>query len=202
MSLFSKIAFGLAGIFGTQAAKSQTELNLETYRQEQTKLQRNGMYVLAGWAGANIISGAYFSGRTEGTTKYFHRMNMYWNAVNGVLAGAALYKLSKSKKHAATFAEVNKQQQSLEKTFLLNAGLDVAYITAGALLVEKSKNNLDKRSQYKGSGNSVMMQGGFLLLFDGIIYGLLHHKGKKLNTILDKVQVAPTTNGVSMTINL
>jgi hypothetical protein len=203
MALLNKIAFGLASIFSGLAAKSQpAELNLETYRKEQNKLQRTGMYVLSGWAGANIISGAYFSGRTEGSTKYFHRMNMYWNAVNGVIAGAALYRLSKNKNKPATFADINKQQQSLEKTLLFNAGLDVAYITAGALLVEKSKNSIEKQSRYKGFGNSVIMQGGFLLLFDGVLYSLLHHKGKKLEKVLEKVQVAPAANGVSVVVNL
>lgn len=201
MSFLSKLVLGLAGILGSPSAKSQQEINLETYRLEQTKLQRNGMYVLSGWAAANMISGAYFSSRTEGTAKYFHKMNLYWNAVNGILAGAALYKLSHKNK-AATFAEVNRQQQSMEKTLLFNVGLDIAYVIAGTLLVEKSRNNVDKRSQYKGFGNSIIIQGGFLLLFDGVLYSLFHHKGKKLDKVLEKVQITPGANGVSMVINL
>lgn len=159
------------------------------------------MYVLAGWAGANILSGAYFSGRTDGTAKYFHQMNVYWNTVNGLLSGVALYRLS-HQKEATSFAGVYERQQSLEKTLLFNAGLDVAYLTAGALLVEKSKNTVAKRSKYKGYGNSVIMQGGFLLLFDGVLYSLLHHRGKQLNTVLEKVQVAPAADGVSLVIHL
>ena len=43
-------------------------------------------------------------------------------------------------------------------------GLDVAYIISG-LLIKNSKSNV---SQNQGFGNSIMLQGGYLLLYDAI----------------------------------
>ena len=200
MSLFKKVLLGFAGLIGTQAAKTQ-QLNLQEYSKEQTGLQRNGMYILAGWAGANIISGAYLTGKTSGTAQSFHLMNVYWNIVNGVLAGSALLRLSK-KMEDESFAAVYKKQQSLEKIFLLNTGLDVAYVAGGIYLNEKSKTSTTKSAQLKGYGNSVVLQGGFLLLFDGIMYGLLHSKGKKLEKVLEKVQVSSSGTGLSVVVKM
>jgi hypothetical protein len=200
MHLLKKILLGFAGVIGSQAAKSQ-QLDLQSYAKEQKNLQRTGMYVLAGWAGANIISGVYFSQKTDGSAKYFHRMNAYWNIVNGGLAAVALWHLSK-KDEGETFADVYKRQQSLEKVFLLNAGLDVAYIAAGAYLNEKGNSNPAKRNQWKGFGNSVALQGGFLLVFDGVMYTLMHNKGKKLEKVLEKVQLSSNGQNVSLLVDL
>ncbi len=46
--------------------------------------------------------------------------------------------------------------------FLINAGLDVLYIAGGAALM-----GLGKSDFVKGSGAGVILQGSFLLLFDG-----------------------------------
>ena len=43
-------------------------------------------------------------------------------------------------------------------------GLDVAYIVSG-LIIKNSKSNV---SQNQGFGNSIMLQGGYLLLYDAI----------------------------------
>ena len=43
-------------------------------------------------------------------------------------------------------------------------GLDVAYIVSG-LIIKNSKSNT---SQNQGFGNSIMLQGGYLLLYDAI----------------------------------
>lgn len=192
---------GITSLLGTQFAKSQ-QLDLKTYAVEQKKLQQNGMKVLAGWAGANLISGVYFTSKTSGATQHFHRMNAYWNVVNGALAGFSLWQLSKQDVENDDFAKVYKRQQNLEKVFLVNAGLDLAYMASGLYLNERSKNDGSKSDRSKGYSNSIILQGGFLLVFDGIMYSLMHQKGKKLKKVLDKVQLGSTGNGISLLVQL
>lgn len=201
MSLFQKMLIGLTGLLGTQLAKSQ-QLDLKTYATEQKKLQQTGMKVLAGWAGANIISGAYFTSHTSGSAQYFHRMNAYWNVVNGALAGFSLWRLSKEHLGDDYFAEIYKKQHTLEKIFMVNAGLDAAYMLGGLYLNKRSKNDGSNSNRSKGYGNSIILQGGFLLLFDGVLYTLMHQKGKKLEKVLDKVQIGSTGSNVSLLIQI
>jgi collagenase-like PrtC family protease len=51
-----------------------------------------------------------------------------------------------------------------ENLYLINAGLDVVYIGTGFLLKHFSINNLNKQNLLKGHGNSVILQGGFLMI--------------------------------------
>jgi hypothetical protein len=60
---------------------------------------------------------------------------------------------------------------STENLYLINAALDIGYIGGGILMwrfSEKSK----KPELLKGYGQSVILQGSFLLVFDLIIYGI------------------------------
>ena len=43
-----------------------------------------------------------------------------------------------------------------------------------------------------------MVNGGFLLLFDAIMYALHNKQGKQLNSLINKLQVNGTGGGVSM----
>jgi hypothetical protein len=83
----------------------------------------------------------------------------------------------------------------IEKTFLINGGLDLIYITAGLYCLEKG-NNTSNRDKYKGYGNSLLMQGGSLLLFDAIMYIINVNHGKQLYKLLDKIQFSGNAVGV------
>ena len=53
---------------------------------------------------------------------------------------------------------------------MLNLGLDVAYLTAGALIWERGAT--DSSPLLEGYGWSLVMQGGVLLIFDAVMYAL------------------------------
>ncbi|MEO7312193.1 MAG: hypothetical protein ABIX01_17450 [Chitinophagaceae bacterium] len=180
----------------------QATTTLSQFRVAENSIQKKGMTVLAGWGGANIITGAYYSGRTSGPTKYFHQMNMYWGIINGVLGGSALLRLPAAKSKQLSFVEAIKEQQTLEKTFLFNAGLDLAYIASGIAFKESSKNNLEKRDRRLGYGNSLLLQGGFLLLFDGLMYTIIQKNGKPLHKILEQVNFSLASNQASLLVRL
>jgi hypothetical protein len=73
-----------------------------------------------------------------------------------------------------TNLEIIKDFNSLQNILLLNAGLDVAYIATGFYLKERSKNS-SSSERLTGYGNSLLLQGGFLLLFDVALYFI--HQG-------------------------
>jgi hypothetical protein len=73
------------------------------------------------------------------------------------------------------------QQLSLETTFLLNAGLDVAYVTAGFwLLARAAVPGTVRPERLLGFGRSLRVQGGFLLLFDVAMWGLMRWSAQPL----------------------
>ena len=82
------------------------------------------------------------------------------------------------------------------KVLLMNAGLDVAYITGGFLMKEMAKNREGKRGILRGYGRSLILQGGFLLAFDIILYSVLQSKSNQLTDILNHVQLSPNSVGL------
>lgn len=169
--------------------------------ERRVHLNRNGMLVLGSWAAANIITGAIASRNTLGQTKYFHQFNMYWNVVNLSLAGLGLYQSY----HTGDDTLLNtaiKQQAKVEKVFLINAGLDLAYMATGFLLTNKG-NRQDKNSnRLKGYGKSLLLQGAFLFVFDAAMYGIHHNNGKGLHSILNNANITASLSGVGVTVQL
>jgi hypothetical protein len=185
-----------------QSAAQTEPFSLDNYNKDRVDKTKKSMYVLGGWAVANIAWGAAGVATASGSDKKFHEMNLAWGAVNGILAGSSLLRFKKTKTAGFSLAESIKQQHSMEKLFLLNAGLDFAYLGAGAWMLEKSKTNTSKPEQWKGYGNSLLLQGGFLLLFDGINYAVHSHHGKGLYQQLEKVQLTAGVNGIGLAIGL
>ena len=150
----------------------------EEYRQfysESLKTTNSGMYVLGGWAITNIASGAYGWHRYDGDIKYFHQMNLFWNTVNLSIAGFAIYSNLMTDISAMGQDEMMKKHLDTEKILLINAGLDLGYIGAG-LFMRHLSGRSDKNSDLlKGYGNSIILQGGFLFIFDIVLYGILRN---------------------------
>ena len=153
-------------------------LTLPNFNQERNELNRKGMTILGSWAGANLITNGILLANSSGSDKYFYQMNVYWNVVNGALAGLGVLGAKKTQGNLSAFQTLE-EQSSTEKTFLVNTGLDAAYVMTGVYLLEKSKNSADSQDMLKGYGQSVILQGGFLLLFDGIMYGVHRSHLKK-----------------------
>lgn len=173
------------------------QTTLSTFEQQRINYNKKGMALLGGWSAANIIVSA-FAGKTGNQqTHYFHNMNVMWNSVNLALATVSYISASKETTNNLTLTNVLNHQNKTEKLFLFNAGLDVAYITGGFYLKEKGNSKVNP-SKLKGYGNAVVVQGGFLLLFDAIMYAVHNKHGKALNTFTDKVQLAGSAAGVAM----
>ena len=163
------------------------QFNQEHFNTRREVINRQAMVVLGGWAAANIIWGTAGTATTSGSQKSFHQMNLGWGIINGAIAGVALLKIKKQNKAGLNFAETIRAQQKIEKLYLINAGLDLAYLGAGAWMLEKSKTNTSKAYQWKGFGNSLLMQGT-----------RNSRHGKLFDKQLDKLQITAGIQGVGI----
>lgn len=161
---------------------------LVKFEKERVAYTKSSMLALGGWSAANIIVSGIATNTHNKEMRYFHQMNVMWGGINLAIAGLAYRGAAREKIDNPTLADVLKHQNRIEKTYLINAGLDVVYIGAG-LLMNKTSDNQKNPEKFKGYGNSIMMQGGFLLLYDAIIYAIHRKHGKKLEGPGDKVQL-------------
>jgi hypothetical protein len=175
---------------------AQIQEDLNTFNKERLNINKKGMAVLNIWSLGNIAWGTVGVFNSEGATKQFHSMNIIWNGINVALAAPAYFAARKGK-FDLSLRQTYKEQQKAEKTFLINAGLDIGYIVGGLYLTERSKSNTDKTRHdlNLGYGNSFMLQGGFLFLLDATLYTIhSRHGNKKLTPLLDKLTIG--SNGV------
>ena len=186
------------GCFMQPALAQQTDLN--SFNEKRQRIDKTGLKILAGYSAANIIYGSIAASQSSGSNKYFHQMNAIWNGVTlGILSVGYL---TSKKDGNLSLAQTIKKQHGVEKLFLFNAGLDLAYIAGGAYMYEKSKNSYKKPERLKGYGQSVMLQGTVLLAFDVVMYAIYNKQGKKLDGLLEKIQIGATENGIGFSYGL
>jgi hypothetical protein len=183
------------------ADSARQQAPLRAFDAERTRLDRRGLAVLGTWAAGNLIVSGIATGNTEGPAHYFHQMNIGWGAVNLALVGAGYLGIRRAARHPVTDRAGNvRSQLRTENIYLLNAGLDAAYLATGLYLLEKGRNPTASGSpdRWRGYGHSLLLQGGFLLLFDGFQYAVHHRHGRKLYPLLSRVSIGPGAVAVSL----
>ena len=160
-------------------ASAQSDSLLQEFHLSRTNINQNAMLILGGWAAGNILIGTYGNFKASGNSKYFHQFNALWNVVNLGIATFGYLNAINSDPSSMTRLEIIKGYNSLQSFLLLNAGLDAAYIAAGLYLKEKSKNSTSA-VRLKGYGNSLLLQGAFLLAFDVSLY-FIHQNNANIN---------------------
>jgi hypothetical protein len=161
------------------------QTQLDSFNLKKLEINKKGMYVLTSWGLGNLIYGSIATGLTHGEAQAFHASNTIWGTVNAVIgATGVLSSYQKKKAVNLSFGETALQQHGQEKLYLINGGLDVAYIAVGAVAwgfsdrVAKQKT----RNILSGGGKSFIMQGGGLLLFDwGMYIAHSQHAFRQLN---------------------
>jgi len=184
-------------LLGTSTQAQPTNPTLRDFTEQRMQHQKVIGYTLGGYALANIAVGAVGASQTTGETRYFHRMNVYWNLVNLGIAGAGLLG-ARRKAGSETLGQAIRQHENMKQILLLNSGLDVAYIVGGAYLLERAKNRPENRDQLRGFGKSVIAQGSFLLAFDLVNYFIFKKRGDRQQMQL--VGAAPLGVGMLMPI--
>ncbi|MFN3873915.1 MAG: DUF6992 family protein [Ignavibacterium sp.] len=157
----------------------QTDSLFHSFHQSRNNINETAMLVLGGWAAGNILMGTYGSFKAKGEVKYFHQFNTIWNVVNLGIAAFGYLNAVNANPSSMTNLEILNDYNSLQSFLLLNAGLDVAYIMTGFYLKERSKNS-SSAQRLRGYGNSLLLQGGFLLGFDVALY-FIHKSNANIN---------------------
>jgi hypothetical protein len=103
------------------------------------------------WMGAGIL-GLWLS--STDSQKGFWGMSGAWGFVNGAIALIGL------------LGAETQDYASLRTTLWVNAGLDVLYVASGLYLLSRPEET------WRGGGAAILIQGGFLLVFD-ILHALL-----------------------------
>ncbi len=176
------------------------QVELSNFNRQRVDIAKRSMLVLGGWGAANVAFGAALTGNSTGVDHYFHQMNLVWGGIN--LGIAALGYWGARKENTSGFTSSIKRQHQVEKIFLFNAGLDLAYISTGLYLKEKAKSSMNHADRYQGYGQSFIMQGSALLLFDTVLFFVHHKHGTALYKIDPKLVIAATTNGIGCLVKL
>jgi len=186
-----------AGLLLSQSIFGQ----VTNFQKEFNSINEHLMLGLASYAVANFaISGAgYFTSEDE-SSKRVHEMNVMWNTVNLGLAVPGYLKAKRGGK-ALTLEEMMKEQKKTEIIFLVNDVLDLGYIATGIWMRNEAANQTDRADMFKGYGNSLILQGSFLLAFDAYAYYLHRNHAKQLS-MLNKVSVHTSGAGVALVIAL
>ncbi len=168
-------------------AEAKAQDSLSNFNQKRNQINQIGMKVLGGWAIANIAIGSVGFYKTKGATKYFHQMNIFWNIVNLGIATAGFYGAKEASNKQYSVEQSIQEQRKTERILLINAGLDVAYVAGGWYL---NRRGISKSSdRLHGYGNSIILQGAFLFLFDSSMFAIQKHHGKNADRFLKNVQV-------------
>ncbi|MEL5994717.1 DUF6992 family protein [Hymenobacter segetis] len=140
-----------------------------------------GLAVLAAWVLLNLVGSGYYLAHSDRRHEsfYFHGMNVGWGLVNAGLAAWGILHLHFVAPAGLVPAELLQSQLFNENLFLLNAGLDVAYIMTGYYLRARALVPGQTRPvRLLGFGRSLWVQGGFLLVFDATMWSLVHWVGR------------------------
>ncbi len=154
------------------------------FNTQRLKINQTAMTVLGGWAIGNLASGALLTGQKIGKAKYFHQMNLGWGAINLGIAGFAYYNAVKTDPSSFDLLGSFKEQEKITRILLFNAGLDIGYIMGGAYLRERAKTTTNNPERLAGFGESIMLQGAFLLVFDLAVFWAHHQHGKDLHPLM------------------
>ncbi|NPD27403.1 DUF6992 family protein [Corallococcus exiguus] len=164
---------------------------LAQHNAEAVRVNQTAMGILFGWAVLNIGTGVAGHFASEGETRAFFQANAAWNVVNLVIAWLGYHGQATADPASWDLARSLSEGQRMEKVLLLNAGLDVGYIAFGGFLWERGMRKDSER--LRGWGKSVLMQGAFLLVFDGVLTFL----NAKLNGELT-ARLVPAPDGVGL----
>ena len=185
--------------YAATAQRITPSSELLNFSEQRIRHQKTLGLTLGSYAFANIVVGAVAASQTTGETKYFHRMNVYWNIVNLSIAGVGLLGSRKRNADPETLADAVRQHENMKQLLLINAGLDVAYVVGGAYLRERANpgranSHADNADQLRGYGKSIMAQGGFLLAFDLVNYFIFKKRGDKQERLL----LSTSSNGLGV----
>ena len=190
--------FLLLLIIGTTGLMAQglQSADLQTFNLERNSLNGKAMTVLGSWAILNMaVNTPLMLREGENSTRYFYQMNAAWNVINVAIAGFGYYGSINPEVGLSLYQSLQ-EQAAIERILLFNAGLDVGYMATGLWMMEKSKTHEKHAHRLKGYGQSLILQGGFLFVFDLIVYGLQRQNNTLAEQLLSHLSLGPGGPGL------
>lgn len=190
-------------LFITASAAAVAQLpaanDLHNFNQSRNTITSRGLKILGGWAVANVAASSCLYFNTTGSDRAFNQMNVLFNGVNVLIAGASLLP---KQKNDLSLERTLQWQSNTESTYIANAALDLLYSSVGLYLTEKAKNDARNHDRWNGWGDALIMNGCFLFLFDTTMFTLHKRNGKKLYRMMDKVSVGTSGLGIHIGLQL
>ncbi len=163
------------------------------------EINRTGMVFLGGWAVANMAVGTWGWIRYDHDIGYFHQMNAAWNLVNAGIATYALITIHRADLSELSDHEMMRRHRRDEKLFLINAGLDLVYITGGILMWNAAERSNTNENWLKGYGQSLIIQGAFLFVFDLTKFGIQYHRRQNF---LQDARLGLSPRGITLFLSI
>lgn len=125
--------------------------------------QNTANVVLGTWSAGSVTLGVVQLFSPNPFVKAFGMQNLVWGSIDG---GIAIYGHQNLKKMDWSITTAVDEQLKFRRILLINALLDFLYLAVGFLLWRSAKIKL------RGHGAGILLQGGFLLIFDWVNYAL------------------------------
>ncbi len=131
--------------------------------------QQRRFLLLLGWGLLSIIAGFAVQRNAKSFWQQFGIQALTWGAIDAALALFGLTSANKKEERYVHGELDSRDEQKEARTFyrilLINAVLDVGYITGGAWFMQRFKAREDRR----GMGLGILVQGLWLFLFDCLV---------------------------------
>lgn len=126
--------------------------------------QRDLMIALSAWSAGSVVLGGVAALREPEPFPRFTALQFVaWGLINGAIAGASFYSGARAEQLVRSEAYWRDERTNLERVFFINAALDAAYVAIGSALWAAGKT-----PAVRGTGAGIVVQGGFLLVFDSL----------------------------------
>ena len=190
-------ALGFLFLLNTTSAQN----TLTDWNHKRLNHTRQTMWVLGGWAAANLTVGAIGMGRSKGENRAFHQMNLGWGAINLGLAASGIWTAAHTDPASLDVWNSLESYHKMQRIFLFNAGLDVGYVASGFWMLERAKTDPLRADRWRGFGKSIILQGAFLFVFDLGAFWYQHRLNEGLRPFLppnSSIGLAPNGIGFRM----
>ena len=131
--------------------------------------QQRRMSLLLGWGLLSVIAGFVVQRNPQSFWKQFGLQALLWGAIDAVLALFGLTGANKKEERYVRGELDTTDEQKEARNFycilLINTGLDVGYVVGGVWIMQHFKTRSDRR----GMGLGIIIQGLWLFLFDGLV---------------------------------
>lgn len=180
-------------------SQNPTGSELLEFNKSRNKKSKIGLQILGGWALANMGASAFLYTKADGVDKSFHEMNVMWNGVNAIIVGTGLLP---KEKNDINLSKTLKWQSNTEAIYIANAAIDLVYCTSGLYLTEKAKTSTKYQDKFKGWGNSLAYNGGFLFILDTGMFIAHKRNGKKLSGMMDKINITTGLTSIKISVHI